>query len=494
MRGTATVVGSGPNGLSAAVVLARAGLDVTVLEARDRVGGACTDAELLGPGVVTDLGSAVHPFAVASPFLRDLPLERHGLRWRHGRYPVGHPLDDGPAAVLPHDLDEAAQALGRDGRAWHALFAGPVARWEELVPDVLGPLLRVPSSPLALGLFGARAAWPAAAFVQTVFREEPARALFAGMAAHALQPHTQVLTSAFGALFGTAAHATGWPVPEGGSGAITRALQGVLAENGGRVETGQPVRSLADLPPADVTLLDVTPRQLLALGADRLPPRYAAALRRWSYGPGAHKVDYLLDGPVPWRDPRLADAVTVHLGGTAREVAAAEADVVAGRHPDRPFVLLAQQDAADPGRAPGGQRVVWAYAHTPQGSTDPHVGERVDRQVERFAPGFRDRIVGRVETSPAQLEQWDANLVGGDVGGGALTLRQQLFRPVVGLSPYRVPLPGTYLCSAATPPGGGVHGMCGFHAATLALRDLARSRRVARCPALRAGSSTRLDE
>ncbi|WP_432544867.1 phytoene desaturase family protein [Kineococcus sp. SYSU DK002] len=478
MRGNAIVVGSGPNGLSAAVVLARAGLDVTVLEASERVGGACVDAELLGPGVVSDVGSAVHPFAVASPFLRDLPLERHGLRWRHGRFPLGHALDDGPSAVLPHDLDEAAAALGRDGRAWRALFAGPVDRWEQLVPDLLGPLLRVPSSPLALAAFGARAAWPAAPFVRAVFREEPARALFAGMAAHALQPHGQPLTAAFGVLFGAAAHATGWPVPQGGSGAVTGALHAVLREHGGRVETGHRVTSLAQLPPADLTLLDLTPRQLLRLAGDDLPAPYARALRRWRYGPGAHKVDYLLDGPVPWRDARLAQAVTVHVGGTAREVAAAEADVVAGRHPERPFVLVAQQDAADPGRAPGGQRVVWAYAHTPQGSGDPGTGARVDAQLERFAPGFRDRVLARVETSPRQLEQQNANLVGGDVGGGALTLRQQLFRPVAGLSPYRVPLPGTYLCSAATPPGGGVHGMCGFHAATLALRDLARTRRT----------------
>jgi phytoene dehydrogenase-like protein len=479
--GRATVVGAGPNGLSAAVVLARAGLEVTVLEAGPAIGGGAASGELLGPGVLSDLGSAVHPFGLASPFFRDLPLERHGLQWRHGRYPVGHPLDDGPAALLEHDLDAAATELGRDGAAWRALFTQPVRNFEKLVPAVLGPLLRVPSNPVTLAAFGARAAWPATLLTRTAFREERARALFAGMAAHALQPHDHLLTAAFGMLFGTAAHATGWPVPAGGAGAITRALAAVLAEHGGRVLLEHRVGSLADLAvagPADLTLFDVTPRQLVGIAGDELPSRYAGQLRRWSYGPGAHKVDYLLDGPVPWRDERLREAVTVHLGGTAAEIAAAEADVVRGVHPERPFVLLAQQDVADPGRAPEGQRVVWAYAHTPQGSVDPGTGARVDAQIERFAPSFRDRVLNRVETSPAALEASNQNLVGGDVGGGALTLRQQLFRPVVGSNPYRVPLPGTYLCSAATPPGGGVHGMCGFHAANLALTDLARRRRL----------------
>ncbi|MBB2901986.1 phytoene dehydrogenase-like protein [Kineococcus radiotolerans] len=483
MRGRATVVGAGPNGLSAAVLLARAGLEVTVLEAADRVGGATGSSELLGPGVVTDTGSAVHPFGVASPFFSTLPLERHGLRWRHGRYPLGHPLDDGPAAVLPGDLEEAARELGRDGAAWHALFAGPVRRWERLVPQVMGPLLRVPADPLALAAFGARSAWSSSALTRALFREDPARALFAGMAAHALQPHSRPLTAAFGVLFGAAAHATGWPVPEGGAQAIATALAAELTEHGGRVLLGHEVRSLGDLEvagPADVTLLDLTPRQLLRIAGDELPAGYAAQLRRWRYGAGAHKVDYLLDGPVPWRDPRLGEAVTVHLGGRAEEVAAAEDDVARGRHPERPFVLVAQQDVADPGRAPDGKRVLWAYAHTPQGSPGRGTGERVDRQIERFAPGFRDRVLARVETPPAALERQNANLVGGDVGGGALTIRQQLFRPVVGLDPYSTPLEGVYLCSAATPPGGGVHGMCGFHAATRALTDLARRRRTAR--------------
>ena len=476
MRGHAVVVGAGPNGLTAAAVLALAGLDVTVHEAADTVGGALRSAEILGPDVVTDLGAAVLPFAVASPAFARLPLERHGLDWVQPTTPMAHPLDDRPAALLHRDLDRTARELGRDGRAWKALHAPAVRQWESLVPGVLGPLLRVPSAPLTMAGFGARGLWPATLLARAAFREAPAQALFAGSASHAVVPLSRPFTAAFGVLFGAAGHATGWPVARGGSQAVADALLGVLTAAGGRVVTGSRITSLAQIGPADLVLLDLTPRQVLAVAGDALPPSYARRLAAWRYGTASYKVDYLLDGPVPWRDPRVTTAGTVHVGGTLAQVAEAEAEVHAGRHPQRPFVLLAQQSLADPSRAPRGQQVVWAYAHTPHGSDVP-VGARVDAQIERFAPGFRDRILNRVESSPADLEAWDANLVGGDIGGGALDGLQQLFRPVASAVPYATPLPGVFLCSSSTPPGGGVHGMCGWHAATAALDALSRDRR-----------------
>lgn len=475
MDGTAAVVGSGPNGLAAAAVLARAGLSVTVYEAADEPGGATRSAEILGPGIITDLGSAVHPFGVASPVFAELGLERHGLEWLHPETPMAHPLPGRPAAMLERSLGETADGLGRDGRAWHALHAGVIDAWPGVVGTVMGPVLRPPPHPISAVRFGLRAPWPASALVRAAFREEPARALLVGSAAHSWLPMNRPLTSAFGVLFGAAAHATGWPVARGGSGAIAAALVADLEAHGGTVRTGARITDLAQVRPADLVLLDLTPRQVLAVAGAELPPRYARALQRWRYGPGAYKVDYLLDGPVPWSDPLVARAGTVHVGGTAAEISAAEADVAAGRPTERPFVLVAQQSRVDPGRVPAGQQVLWAYAHVAPGAT-MRAGELVDRQIERFAPGFRDRVLGRVEHSPADLERWDANLVGGDVGGGAMDGLQAVLRPVARPVPYATPLPGVYLCSASTPPGGGVHGMCGYHAARAGLRHLGRAR------------------
>lgn len=464
----AVVIGSGPNGLSAAVALARAGLLVEVHEAASVPGGATRSGPVLGEGTTVDLGAAVHPFGVASPFLSTLNLARHGLEWLQPDIPVAHPLDGRPAALLHRSLEQTCQELGEDGRAWRRLHAPAVNHWESLVGSILSPLLRVPRHPVVMARFGLRGALPAAALARALFRDEPARALFAGTAAHSVLPLHHPLTSAFGVLFGAAGHATGWPVARGGSQAISRALVAELEAHSGRVVTDHPVTDLAQVGPADVILLDLAPQAVADLVGDRLPRSVERGLRRWRHGTAVHKVDYLLDGPVPWTDERVGRAGTVHVGGTLTEVAAAEDDAHRGRHPERPFVLVAQQSMLDPGRAPEGQQVLYAYAHTPHGSS-AQVGPRIDAQIERFAPGFRDRVLRRVETSPAELAAWNPNLVGGDVIGGSMAGVQQVLRPRATLRPYQLGAPGLFICSASAPPGGGVHGMSGYHAARAAL-------------------------
>jgi len=468
----AVVVGAGPNGLVAAATLAGKGWRVLVLEAGAEPGGGLRSAELTLPGYVHDVCSAVHPLALASPALAALGLNRHGLEWVHPPAPLAHPLDGGrDAAVLERSVEATAAALGADARAYRRLV-GPLAEAANvLAVAVLSPLTRPPVAALGdLARFGIRAGWPAQTLARRVFRSDEARALLAGLAAHSMLSLRAPGTAGFGLFLGTLGHRWGWPVARGGSQSVANALAAIVAERGGEIVTGKRVASLAELPPARATLLDVTPRQVLALDDGRLPSQYRRALTRYRYGPGVWKVDWALDGPIPWTSMACTRAATVHLGGTLDEIVSAEDDVIRGRNPHRPFVLLSQPSVFDPTRAPGGGHTAWAYCHVPNGSTI-EMTQRIEAQVERFAPGFRDRIVGRHTMGPAALEAHDANYVDGDIGGGHTGLTQLLARPVASRSPWRTPVAGLYLCSSSTPPGPGVHGMCGWHAATAALAD-----------------------
>jgi phytoene dehydrogenase-like protein len=474
----AIVVGSGPNGLAAAITLAREGRSVLVLEAAETVGGGLRSEALTLHGFVHDVCSAIHPLGVGSPFFRALPLADHGLEWVQPPAPVAHPLDNGPAAVLERSVDDTAADLGTtDAAAYRRLIAPFVATWERLAPQILGPP-RLPRHPVVLARFGLAALRSARALAEARFRGERARALLAGLAAHSILPLEHAATAAVALVLGVLGHAVGWPLPRGGSQRVADALASCLRSLGGEIACEARVESLDDLPPARVVLLDVAPRQLLRLGAARLPRRYRRALEHYRYGPGVFKIDLALDGPVPWRDAACARAGTVHVGGTLDEIAASEAAVWRGEHPERPYVIVAQQSLFDPSRAPEGKHTAWAYCHVPNGSA-LDMTARIEAQIERFAPGFRDRILARSTMGPRQLEERNPNLVGGDIGGGVQDLGQLFARPVLSFVPYRTPAHGLYLCSSSTPPGGGVHGMCGYHAARAALRDLAHGRRAA---------------
>ena len=465
----ANIIGAGPNGLAAAVVLAQAGLDVRVFEAEPQPGGAARTLPLTLPGFLHDFGSAIHGVAAGSPFFRSLPLASHGLEFIHPPAPLAHPLDDGTAALLERSYDATADNLGKeDGNAWWKLLSPFSEHWFELAPGLLGPVTRIPNHPFLMARLGFRG-FPPATWVARLFRGERAKALFAGLAAHSFLALDESLSASFGIMLGANAHAVGWPIARGGSQAIADALCRHLESLGGRIETSHRVDRLADLDDAAVTLFDVTPRQLRAIAGERLSPAYGRRMERWQYGPAAFKVDYALSQPIPWRAKECLRAATVHIGGTFSEIAESESTMRKGRHPERPFVLLAQPSLFDPSRAPAGKHVAWAYCHVPNASTFDML-PRLEAQIERFAPGFRDCVLARRVFSPAALESMDANLIGGDIIGGAVNLRQFIFRPTGKY--YDTSAPGLFLCSSSTPPGGGVHGMCGYNAAQMALKRL----------------------
>jgi phytoene dehydrogenase-like protein len=466
----AIVIGAGPNGLSAAIALARAGRSVTVYEALDRIGGGASSAALTLPGFTHDVCSAVHPVGVASPFWRTLPLQEHGLTWIAAKAELAHPLEDGPAALVWRSLEATAVGLGDDAAPYRRLFQPLVAEWPKLVPTVLGAP-RMPPHPIALARFGVRALTPAASRGRAAFATEPARGLFAGMAAHAMLPLDRFPSGAVALIFTALAHTTGWPFPEGGAQRLSDALASLLRSLGGTIVTGARVTNIDDLPKARAVLCDLSPKPLLAIAGHRFPAPFRHRLEAYRYGMGAFKVDWALDAPIPWRDSRVAQAGTVHVGGTLDEIAVSERDTWNGRIPERPFVLLAQPTLFDATRAPAGRHIAWGYCHVPSGSAADML-LRIEAQIERFAPGFRDRVLARHVMTPADLEGRNPNLVGGDIGMGVMDWPQLFRRPTWRF--YATPARNIYICSASTPPGGGVHGMCGYHAAQAALRGALR--------------------
>jgi phytoene dehydrogenase-like protein len=466
----AVVVGSGPNGLAAAITLAQAGCTVTVLEAKASIGGGMRSAELTLPGFSHDICSAIHPLGVGSPFFRSLPLANYGLEWIDPPAPLAHPLGES-AVMLEQSIAATGATLGPDATAYRKLMAPLAAAWDGLAQDLLGPFPFPPRHPLVLARFGLSAIRSARGLAESRFSGTRARALFAGLAAHSIMPLEKPPTASFGLVLGLLGHAVGWPLPKGGSQRIADALAAYFYSLGGKIVTNHPVESLDALLPARAVLLDLGPRQFLALAGHRLPPGYRRQLEGYRYGPGVFKVDWALDGPVPWRATACLRAGTVHVGGTLEEIAASERAMWHGPPAEKPFVLVAQQSLFDPTRAPAGRQTLWAYSHVPHGST-VDMTDRIEAQIERFAPGFRERILARHVMSPAHFEQYNPNYIGGDISGGVQDFWQLFTRPAARWVPYSTPLKGIYLCSSSTPPGGGVHGMGGYHAAKAALRGM----------------------
>ena len=466
----AVVVGSGPNGLAAAITLARAGCSVLVCEANATIGGGARSAELTLPGFVHDVCSAVHPLAAGSPFFKTLPLERFGLEWIEPEIPLAHPLDNNFAACLLKDIDLTAEGLNNDSGAYRRLMKPLAANWKNLSVEFLQPMLHWPRHAITLARFGIPALCPATWLAKFLFRHEPARALFAGIAAHSFLPLDAPVSSAFALVLALAGHAVGWPIPRGGSQRISSALAAYLYELGGSIEVNHRIENLRDLPKSRATLLDLSVWEFLWIAGQELPARYRSKLQSFRHAPGIFKIDYALSEPVPWKAAACRHAGTIHLGGAIDEITATEHEIAHGKIPERPFVLVAQQSLFDETRAPRGQHTLWAYCHVPF-NCGADMSNQIESQIERFAPGFRDCIVARHKMCAADLAKSNANLAGGDISGGAANLTQLLARPILSPTPYRTPLPGLYLCSASTPPGGGVHGMCGYHAARAALRD-----------------------
>jgi phytoene dehydrogenase-like protein len=470
----ASIIGAGPNGLSAAITLQQAGVETTLFEAGATVGGACRTGEITLPGFHHDLGSSVYPMGVASPFFSALPLGRYGHRWIEPLAACAHPLDDGTAVMLEHDLTVTTTGFGNAGDAasYRSLLKPLVDDWADLCPEILGPIVHLPRSPLLLAKFGIYGMLPAATLARSAFKGTRARALFAGMAAHSVLPLSRAFSSAVGLVLCAAGHTTGWPIAEGGAQSLSNALAQHFEGLGGTIRLNTPVANLNETGVADAIVCDISPRQLHRIAGDRMPTAFDKKLQNYKYGPGAYKIDWALSEPVPWKAADCARAATVHIGGTLEEIAASEAAPWSKSGPHvstRPFVLLVQPSLFDHSRAPVGKHTAWGYCHVWNGST-ASVFEMIEAQVERFAPGFRDCILARTVTTPASFEEWNANLIGGDLSGGAMTPKQLLFRPTSSI--YETAMPNVFLCSASTPPGGGVHGMCGHLAARRVLKSL----------------------
>ncbi|MEN0056054.1 MAG: NAD(P)/FAD-dependent oxidoreductase [Mucilaginibacter sp.] len=465
----AIIVGSGPNGLAAAILMQQQGLSVLLLEGKNEIGGGLRSAELTLPGYLHDICSAIHPLAAASPFFETLPLAQHGLQYLYPQIAAAHPFDDGSAAILTQSIEKTARQFGVDEQAYLKLIKPVVKNWPLIATDALGPL-SFPKHPLAMAQFGLKAL-TSASFLQKRFKDKTAKGLFAGMAAHGIQPLTNIATSAIALVLTAQGHLKGWPVPRGGSKQIAAALASYFISIGGKIETDFYVESLSQLPSTHAVLFDITPKQLLKIAGHKFSSLYKWQLERYRYGMGVFKIDWALDAPIPFKNESVKQAGTVHIGNTFEEIATGEQQIWEGKHPDKPFVLLAQQSQIDPSRAPAGKHTAWAYCHVPNGS-EKDMTAVIEQQVGRFAPGFRDTILAKHTFNTAQLEEHNPNYIGGDINGGVIDIGQLFTRPVLRLSPYKTSAKGLYICSSSTPPGGGVHGMCGYHAAKKALSGI----------------------